>query len=130
MHNTSSEKKSSEQSGKTHQFSPDIGGMGTIQYRVGATHSRDDPAGGIAADASAEMSPLNVFEEAEKLDTQIAIREALLKTGVKKNIEIVYLYFWEDMLMDEIGEVYGITRERVGQIIRETLGKLRRILER
>jgi len=37
----------------------------------------------------------------------------------------VRLHVMEDSTLDEVGQVYGVTRERIRQIMSKTLGKLR-----
>ncbi len=44
--------------------------------------------------------------------------------------EIVYMYFWLNMTYAEIGRQYGVSRQRVHQMIEKTLNKLRSTLSR
>jgi len=82
----------------------------------------------------AEVVSLNVYEEAEKLDTEIAIRQALLKTGVSNRAKrarfMLYLYYWQDWTLEEIGQEFDVSKQRTWEIIGSTLDKLRQILDR
>lgn len=39
---------------------------------------------------------------------------------------VVIMYFWESMTYQEIGEVFGVTRARIGQIMIKALGRLKK----
>lgn len=51
---------------------------------------------------------------------------AQLISGVNKKVRhIIYMKFYENKTYEEIGKVYGITKQRVQQIVSKTLKKIR-----
>ena len=94
--------------------------MGGIHYRVsGGKHEHDYPR---------QVIPLDLLGCVRAEETRIAVREALREASRKESMKVVYLYFYEELTLQEIGDLYGTTRERVRQVLDGKLARLRRIM--
>jgi len=107
--------------------------MATIRYKALALYDLQDDHVDWA-NSLLSICPINVFEEAERRDMEISIRQALIKTGVSNRAKrarfMLYLYYWQGLTLEEIGDEFDLSRERVRQILDWILAKLQRILER
>jgi hypothetical protein len=107
-----------------HRISPDFR-LSDYHYEVGNLwRSRDDEP---ETQEFAKLPPWMHYEEIDietRLDLQKAIPEAL-DTISPKERKIILLRFWFDMTLDECGDVFRVTRERIRQIEAHALRKLR-----
>jgi len=107
-----------------HRISPDFR-LSDYHYEVGNLwRSRDDEP---ETQEFAKLPPWMHYEEIDietRLDLQKAIPEAL-DTICPRERKIILLRFWFDMTLDECGDVFELTRERIRQIEAHALRKLR-----
>lgn len=81
----------------------------------------------VAIDAIAEPSS----KEEESFSLEINRIEQLLAACCKpRERRIIRLYFYEEMSVQKIGDVYGLTHQRVAQIIKDVITKLKLEFER
>lgn len=71
-----------------------------------------------------EATDLIAGDTPEYDDTLDAIHKALSKLDGRSG-EVLRMYFFDDMTLDEIGQVFGVTRERIRQIKHKALLTLR-----
>lgn len=109
-------------------------------YRVHASNSRDplslntpighgDDGDGTLGDLIADRSmPTDARSEVERILLGQILNDALTMFS-KRDAEVVRLRFGlggqEKMTLDDIGKIYGLTRERIRQIERMTIARLR-----
>lgn len=107
--------------------------MATIQYRFTARFRHAGELPEVANFTEWEILPLDVFGEEDRVVNELAMRQALLKTGVSNRAKrarfMLYLYYWQGLTLEEIGQEFDLSRERVRQILDWILAKLARILE-
>ncbi len=90
----------------------------------------DRPARGGDEDAPSPMDFLagdegNGIEEKLTLDREVAVlRDAILELKDQERT-VLSLYFFEEMKLNEIAQVLGVTESRVSQIRTKALGRLR-----
>jgi RNA polymerase primary sigma factor len=82
-----------------------------------------NPLGDVVADP---MMRTDEIVEKRILQNKLAAKMRNLKPRIR---EILYLRFWEEMTLSEIGKRFGLSRERVRQIEENGLECLRRGLE-
>lgn len=70
---------------------------------------------------------VNADDEVEMLDFMIQVRHLLTKIP-KREAEVIHMRVMQDMLLEEVGKVYGISRERVRQIQNRAIRRLRELM--
>ena len=63
----------------------------------------------------------------ENIDTTIDIKNAI-NTLSEKYKNIIYLYFYQNYTLEEIGKIYSVSRERIRQLISNGLEKISKVL--
>ena len=63
----------------------------------------------------------------ENIDTTIDIKNAI-NTLPEKYKNIIYLYFYQNYTLEEIGKIYSLSRERIRQLISNGLEKINKAL--
>lgn len=90
----------------------------------------DRPARGSEEDAPSPLDFLagdegNGIEEKLTLDQEVAVlRDAILELKEQERT-VLSLYFFEEMKLNEIAQILGVTESRVSQIRTKALGRLR-----
>lgn len=78
-------------------------------------------------DILADNQSLTPKESAEREDTRVQLRKAFLKLAAREQ-KILYLYYFEELRLSEIAELYGLTDARICQIHAIAVAKLRALL--
>lgn len=65
----------------------------------------------------------------ENLDLDIELKMIISKLK-KREKEVIYYRFYKDLTLQEVGKIYKITKERVRQIEKEALTKIREKIKR
>ena len=80
-------------------------------------------------DILADSSSIAPDEEAERNDLRQALREAFLLLTAKEQ-KILYLYYYEELRLSEIAQLYELTEARICQIHALAVAKLKAALTR
>ena len=107
-----------------HRVSPDFR-LSDYHHEVGRLwRSRNDEPEAQEFDKLPPWMHGESMDTETRLDLQKAIPEAL-DTISPKERKVLLLRFWFDMTLDECGDVFRLTRERIRQIESHALRKLR-----
>lgn len=100
-------------------------------YTLSLEHPTGDDESGkaVLGDCIADTSLTPCFE---KLESEELHREILLKMGTlpERSRKVLAMYYFEDMRLSEIAQVYGLTEARISQIHAQAISKLRLGLRR
>ena len=101
--------------GRLHDYHPDVGKI---------WRSRDDEP----EQEMFERLPMWMNPPYEDRDTRIDLERlfpAILETLTNREQKLLWCRFWADYTLDEIGLVFGVTRERIRQIESKAMRRLR-----
>lgn len=78
----------------------------------------------LLSDRIADQKALTSFEIADKKEFNHLIEKAILGLPEQER-KVLFLYYYEEMMLKEIGEVLGVSESRVSQIHTKAILKLR-----
>lgn len=99
------------------------------KYSINYTDDNDITLESIIADDS-QSEPIDTIIEQEKYDNIKNLIEQLFNTEIisDKQKDQVKMYYYDNMTLEQIGRIQGVTREAVRQSIKTALSKIRTLV--